>query len=165
MSDKLNPVPEGFHTVTPHLVVKGVGEALDFYAKAFGAEEIVRMPGPDGSTVMHAEIKIGDSMIMMCEECPDMGASSPLAMSSSPVTIHLYVDDADAFQARAVDAGAKVALEVQNTFWGDRYGKVVDPFGHNWSIASRVENLSPEEIGQRAAEAFGGQCDHHGKES
>ncbi len=166
MSEKVSPVPEGFRTVTPHLIVKGVAEALDFYASAFGAEEILRMPGPDGQTVMHAEIKIGDSMIMMCEEHPDMGARSPVSTGGTPVTIHLYVDNADTFQARAVAAGASEAMPVQETFWGDRYGKVVDPFGHNWSIATHVEDLSPEEIGKRCAETFGdGGCAHSGKDS
>ncbi len=155
MSDKVNPVPEGFNTVSPHLIIKGAGEAIEFYKKAFGAEELCRMPGPDGKSVMHAEVKIGDSTIMICEEFPQMEAISPTTLKGSPVSIHLYVEDADKLQARAVEAGATERLPVQDTFWGDRYGKVTDPFGHHWSIATHVEDVSPEECARRAEKMYG----------
>lgn len=149
-----HPIPEGFHTVTPHIVVKDPGAAIDFYKKAFGAEEICRMPGPDGKSVVHAEIKIGDSVIMMGAEYPGM-TQSPESLGGTPVTINLYVNDCDATFKRAVDAGASVTMPLADQFWGDRYGKLKDPFGHEWSIATHKEDLSPEEIGKRAAAAFG----------
>ncbi len=154
MAGKVTPVPEGFHTTTPHLVVKGAGKAIDFYKKAFGAEECYRMNGPDGDSVVHASIQIGDSMIMLGEEYPEMNVKSPSSLGGSPVTVHLYVDDADRMFEKAIDAGAEEIYPLENAFWGDRYGKVRDPFGHIWSIASRVEELSPEEMEKRAAEWF-----------
>jgi uncharacterized glyoxalase superfamily protein PhnB len=152
-------IPEGFRTVTPHLVIKDAGKAIDFYKKAFGAEEIVRMPGPDGQSVMHAEIKIGDSVIMICEECPEYGAKSPLALNGTPVTIHLYVENADTAFNKAVKAGAKAEMPVSDTFWGDRYGKLSDPFGHHWSVATHVKDVTPEQCAKAAAEMFAkGPC-------
>jgi PhnB protein len=158
MAGKIDPIPEGFHMVTPHLVVRGASEAIEYYKKAFGALERFRMPGPDGKSIMHAEIVIGDSIIFLCDEFPDMGNKSPAALNGSPVMIHLYVEDVDAVFERAVSAGGKVTMPVQDMFWGDRFGGVVDPFGHQWSIASRVENLTPEEIERRGAEAFCSQA-------
>ncbi len=154
MADKPNPIPEGFHAITPHLVVKGASEAIDFYKKAFGAVERFRMPGPDGNSIMHAELVVGDSIIFIADEFPDMDCKSPATLNGSPVSIHLYVEDVDEVFNRAVGAGGKVKMPLQNMFWGDRFGEIVDPFGHHWSVASRVEELSPEEIERRAAEAF-----------
>ncbi|HET6371675.1 MAG TPA: VOC family protein [Candidatus Polarisedimenticolia bacterium] len=138
------PVPEGFHTVTPHLIVKGAAAAIDFYKKAFGAEEIHRMPGPDGS-VMHAEIKIGDSRLMINDEFPSYGKLGPKSIGGSPVTLHLYVTDVDALFDRAVKAGAKATMPLADMFWGDRYGQVEDPYGHQWSLGTHKEDLTPEE--------------------
>jgi len=157
MPDKVNPVPEGFHTLSPHIVVKGAGEAIEFYKKAFGAEELCRMPGPDGTSVMHAELRIGNSIFMVCDEFPDLDVRSPKALGGSPVTLHLYVEDADAVFNQAVAAGARAGMPPQDMFWGDRYGKLIDPYGHEWGIATHLEDVSPEECAKRAATAFGGQ--------
>ena len=146
------PVPEGFHTVTPHLTMKNAGEAIEFYRKAFGAEEIARMPGPGGS-VMHAEIRIGDSPIMLNDEFPEHGARGPKTIGGTPVSIHLYVNDVDALFDRAVKAGAKVTMPIADMFWGDRFGKLEDPFGHQWSIATHKEDVTPEECKERAKAA------------
>lgn len=145
----VDPVPEGYSTITPHLVIDGAADAIEFYVKAFGAEEISRMPGPDGR-LMHAEIRIVDSRVMLVDTFPQWGSKSPRVLGGSPVTIHIYVDDADALFTRAVAAGARVVLPIADMFWGDRYGKLEDPFGHKWSIASRIENLTAEEIVARA---------------
>lgn len=139
------PVPEGFTTVTPHLICAGAAEAIEFYKKAFGAVEQSRLPGPDGK-VMHAEMRIGGSAIMLGEEAPEWGALGPKALKGSPVTIHLYVDDAEECVERAVKAGAKVTMPVADQFWGDRYGKVEDPFGHHWSVATHVRDVSEAEM-------------------
>ena len=147
--------PEGMHTATPHLIIKGASKAIEFYKKAFGAEELFSMPGPGGS-VMHAEIKIGDSVIYLADEAPDWGCVGPQTLKGSSVTIHLYVPDCDAAYDRAVKAGATASMPLQDMFWGDRYGKITDPFGHVWSLATHKEDLSPDEIGQRMAAAFGG---------
>jgi len=155
---QVSPIPEGFHTLTPHVIVKGAGEAIEFYKKAFGAEEICRMPGPDGM-VMHAEVKIGGSVMMVADEFPSMGVRGP--QGGSPVTLHLYVEDVDAAFEKAVAAGAQVSMPVMDMFWGDRYGKLTDPFGHEWSIATHKEDLTPEEIAKRGEEAMkqmGGDC-------
>lgn len=151
-----NPIPEGFHTITPHIIVKNGAKALDFYKNAFGAEEICRMPGPDGESIMHAEIKIGDSPLMLASEWVEQGAVSPETVGGTPVTIHLYVNDVDAAMKKAADAGCEVTMPPTDMFWGDRYGKLKDPFGHHWSIATHTEDLTPEQIGERAAKAFGG---------
>jgi len=153
-----HPIPEGFHTVAPHLIVKGAGDAIAFYRKAFGAEEVRRMPGPDGKTVMHAELKIGNSMLMLADEFPDYGCVGPKTIGNSPVTVHLYVNDADAVYNQAVKAGATPTMPLQDMFWGDRYGKLTDPFGHHWSIATHKEDVSPQECARRAAAAFSGGC-------
>jgi PhnB protein len=146
------PVPEGYHTVTPALIVRGAPAAIDFYKRAFGAEEIARMEGPDG-TVMHAEIRIGDSIVMMGEENQQWGARSPASTNGVPVSLHIYVDDADAVFERAVREGATVRMPLEDAFWGDRYGKVTDPFGHEWGIATHVKDLTPEEM-RRASEEW-----------
>jgi uncharacterized glyoxalase superfamily protein PhnB len=145
-------IPDGYQTITPHLVVKGGSEAIDFYVRAFGAEELCRMPGPDGK-LMHAELQIGDSKVFLAEECPEWGVLGP-QNGASPVTIHVYVSDVDSAYQRAVDAGATAAMPPADMFWGDRYGKLVDPFGHHWSMATHVEDLAPEQMQERMAAAF-----------
>lgn len=150
----VKPTPEGFHTVTPHLVIKDAAKAIDFYIKAFGAKEVCRMAGPDGRSVVHAEIQIGDSIIMIGEENPQWQAKGPGMLGGTPVTLNIYSEDADALFKQAVDAGAQPTMPPENMFWGDRYGKVTDPFGHVWSIATHVEDVSPEEMNRRMAEMF-----------
>lgn len=147
MNQAVRPIPEGFRTVTPHLVCAGVADAITFYQKAFGAVETFRMPGPDGK-VMHAEIKIGDSHIMLGDEYPDYGSLGPLALKGTPVVIHLYVPDADATWDQAIAAGAKPVMPLSDMPWGDRYGQVSDPFGHRWSIATHQRDLTPEQIAE-----------------
>jgi PhnB protein len=141
--------PDGYHSITPYLIVKGGAEAIEFYKEALGAEELYRIGGP-GGTVGHAELKIGDSVVMLADECPEWGAKAP--DGPTPVGLCLYVPDVDARFARAVAAGAAVKKAVQDQFYGDRSGTVTDPFGHTWTIATHVEDVSPEEIGRRAAE-------------
>jgi uncharacterized glyoxalase superfamily protein PhnB len=153
-----HPIPAGLHSLTPHLVIKGASEAIEFYKQAFGAEELSRMPfpGPNGQVrVGHAELKIGDSHLFLADEFPDYGSVGP--NGTSPVTIHLYVTDADSAFARAVEAGAKVAMPLADMFWGDRYGKLVDPFGHHWSLAEHIEDVTPEQMKERMAAAFAKQ--------
>jgi len=147
---KVRPVPEGHHTLTPYLVIKGAAEAIEFYKKAFGAKEINRMPGPTGG-IMHAELKIGDSMLYLSEEFPGM-TKSPKALGGSPVGIHIYVDNVDAAFNQAVSAGATVKMPLADMFWGDRFGKLTDPYGHEWSLAQHKEDVPPQEMAKRAAE-------------
>jgi PhnB protein len=142
-------VPAGYHTITPALVVRDGAAAIDFYRRAFGAEEVSRMDGPDGS-IMHAEIRIGDSVVMLGEENEQWGTKSPLSTNGNPGSLHMYVADADAAFQRALDAGASVAFPLEDAFWGDRYGKVRDPFGHEWGIATRQKDLTDEEMKQAA---------------
>lgn len=148
------PIPDGYHTVTPYLIVKDAAGAIEFYKKAFGATETARIVSPPGK-VGHAEIRIGDSAIMLADEFPDMGARSPQSIGGSPVSILLYVEDVDAMVDRAVAAGAQVQRPIEDKFYGDRSGSIGDPFGHTWHIATRTEDLSPEEIQKRAAALFG----------
>ena len=150
MNNQSKPIPEGFHTLTPHLVVKGAGPAIEFYKKAFGAEELGRLNATDGQSVMHADLKIGDSHVFLVDEFPEMGCRGPESIGGTPVTIHMYVDDVDAAFGKAVAAGATVQMPLADMFWGDRYGVLTDPFGHSWSMASHKEDLTPEEIGKRA---------------
>jgi PhnB protein len=150
---KAKPIPDGYHTVTPYLIVNGAAQALEFYKKAFGATEMMRFPGPGGK-IMHAEIKIGDSPIMLADEAPEMGARSPKTIGGTPVSLLLYVEDVDAWASKAVAAGAKVQRPVQDQFYGDRTGTFEDPFGHVWSIATHKEDVSLEEMQKRAASAF-----------
>ena len=138
-------VPAGYHSVTPAIVVRDAAAAIEFYKKAFGAEEIDRMAGPDGS-IMHAEIRIGDSRIMLGEENEQWGTRSPLLTNGNPGSLHIYVENADAAFDRAIKAGAKVRYPLEDAFWGDRYGKVTDPFGHEWGLATRVKELTPAEM-------------------
>ena len=151
-------VPEGYRTVTPHLTIAGAAAAIEFYQQAFGAEEIVRMPGPGGK-LMHAEIKIGDSFLMLTDEFPEFkemgGTLGPKARGGSSVTITLYVPDVDAVVARAVKAGAKLTMPVSDQFWGDRYGQLEDPFGHRWAVATHKEELTGDEIRERAGKMMG----------
>ena len=149
------PIPDGYHTLTPHLVVRGAADAIEFYRRAFGAEELFRMTGPDGRSVLHAEIRIGDSIVMISEEDPNWDCRGPEALGGTPTTLHLYVQNVDAAFARAVEAGARVRMPVADMFWGDRYGQVVDPPGHVWSLATHVKDLSPDEIAAGAAQACG----------
>lgn len=144
---KVNPVPEGMHTVTPHLVCAGATEAIEFYKKAFNAVEGGRLPGPNGR-LMHAWIRIEGSAVMLVDEMPEWGALGPKSLKGSPVTIHLYVENVDAFVKRAVAAGAKITMPVADQFWGDRYGKLEDPFGHHWSVATHIRDVSEEEMHQ-----------------
>lgn len=156
MANKVNPIPEGFRTVTPYLVINDGARAIEFYKKAFGAKEIMRMPGPDGG-ISHAEIKIGDSIIMM--------GSAPKAhqpQGESPVNIFLYLDDVDTTFKNALSAGAKELQPLANQPWGDRYGRVTDPFGHVWALATHVENVSPEEMSRRMQEMAKRQQAHAG---
>jgi uncharacterized glyoxalase superfamily protein PhnB len=140
----VKPIPEDMHRVTPHLICAGAAKAIEFYKKAFGAVEEARLPGPDGR-LMHAVIRIHGDAVMLVDEMPEWGALSPKALKGSPVTLHLYVEDVDASVKRAVDAGAKLTMPVADMFWGDRYGKVEDPFGHHWSVATRQREVSFEE--------------------
>ena len=142
---QVNPIPDGFHSLAPYLVCKKAAEAIEFYKKAFGAEEQLRLNGPDGS-VVHCCLRIGDSPLMVSDECPQMGAFGPAHLGGSPVTIHLSVADADAAVARAAADGATVLMPVTDMFWGARYGVLKDPFGHSWSVATQVRNLQPAEI-------------------
>lgn len=150
-----NPLPR-LHTVTPHIICGGAAQAIEFYKKAFGAEEIMRLAAPDGKLI-HASIRIGDSVIMMVDEMPPMGCVGPATLKGTPVTLHLQVDDADAWQKRAVAAGAKLLMPVQEMFWGDRYGAMEDPFGHRWSVGTHVRDVSHEEM-QKTALAMSGPC-------
>ena len=149
-------IPAGMTAVTPHLVCRGAVDAIAFYQAAFGAVECARLPMPDGKLLAHGLINIGGAFLMLVDEMPGMGMSSPLALGGTPVTIHLYVPDVDATFAQAVAAGARVVAPVADMFWGDRYGILVDPFGHHWSVATHTRDLSPEEI---AAAMRGGACD------
>lgn len=152
MGSDVKPIPEGYHSVTPYLIVKGAANAIEFYKQAFGATETLRMPQPDGR-IGHAELRIGDSTIMLADEFPERNIRGPESLGGTPVMLHLYIDDVDTVAKRAVAAGAKEIRPVQNQFYGDRSGMFADPFGHQWNISTHVEDLSPEEIGKRAAAA------------
>jgi uncharacterized glyoxalase superfamily protein PhnB len=141
----VKPVPQDMHTITPHLICAGAADAIDFYKKAFNAVEAGRLPGTNGK-LMHAMIRIEGSAVMLVDEMPEWGALSPKSLKGSPVTIHIYVVDVDAFVARAVAAGAKITMPVEDMFWGDRYGKLEDPFGHHWSVATHIRDVTPEEM-------------------
>jgi PhnB protein len=154
-SKAVPPIPQGYHAITPYLVVRGGENALAFYAKAFGAEELFRIEAGPGK-LGHAEIKIGDSIVMLADEHPEMGFKSPQAYGGTPVSLLLYVEDVDARVQQAVAAGAKLLRAVQDQFYGDRSGQLVDPFGHVWTLATHVEDVPPEEMSRRAAELHGG---------
>lgn len=142
-------IPEGMHTVTPHLVCADAAAMIEFYKKAFYADELLRVPGPDGK-IIHASIRIGDSTVLLVDEFPDWNCLAPKTLKGTPVTIHLCVEQVDDFVAHAVEAGAKIVMPVEDMFWGDRYGIVEDPSGHHWSVATHVRDVSPEEIRQAA---------------
>jgi PhnB protein len=150
MTVSSNPVPKGFHTVTPSLIVRGAADAIEFYKKALGAEELMRMTGPDGK-IGHAELKIGDSVIFISDEFPNMGvARSPETLGGCTGTLNLYVPDVDATFKQAVSAGGKTTMPVADMFWGDRYGTFIDPFGHHWGLGTHKEDLSANEVEERA---------------
>lgn len=150
MASNVKPVPEGYHNVTPYLIVNGAARALDFYKRVFGATERMRMAGPDGK-VGHAEIGIGDSVIMLADEHPEMGARAPGAFGGAAVSIMLYVDDVDATVKTAVAQGAKVVRAIEDKFYGDRTGTIEDPFGHHWHVGTHKEDVPPDEMQRRAA--------------
>jgi PhnB protein len=147
---RVQAIPKGFHGVTPHLTLRGASEAIEFYKKAFGARERSRMPGPDGK-VMHAEIQIGDSIVMLADEFPEMGAKSPQTLGGASGSLLIYTRDVDGLFQRAVAAGATVQMPVSDMFWGDRYGKVLDPFGHQWELATHKEDVPRKEMERRVA--------------
>jgi PhnB protein len=147
------PIPEGYHTVTPYLAVDDAIEAIEYYTKAFGAKERVRMETPDGK-VGHAELEIGDSLVMLSDPFPQASTKPPNELGGTSVSVFMYVEDVDAVVKQAVDAGATVTMEVADQFWGDRFGSVKDPFGHLWSIATHVEDVPPEEMAERAKVAM-----------
>ena len=147
------PVPDGFHTVTPSLVVSNAVEAMEFYKKAFNANEIYKFPTPDGK-ILHAMIQIGDSFVMMSDEFPTMGMKSPTTIGGTAVTLHLYVDDSDKIFKQAVDAGAIITMPIMDSFWGDRFGTVMDPYGHSWAIATHKIDMTPEGLRKAGEEYF-----------
>ena len=149
----VKPIPAGFHTVTPYLTVNNAAAAIDFYKRAFGAQEVVRMDAPQGK-IGHAELKIGDSMIMLSDEMPASGTRSPQSLGGTAVGIMLYVTDVDSVFKQATAAGAKVESPVADMFWGDRFGKLTDPFGHSWAIATHKEDVAPQEMDRRAKDAM-----------
>jgi PhnB protein len=150
MKNKVKAVPDGYHTVTPYLTVRGAASAIDFYKRAFGATELFRMPGPDNK-VMHAEITIGNSRVMLADESAAAGSQSPQALNGTPAGIFLYVEDVDATFKQAIKAGGKETQPVQDMFWGDRFGKLTDPFGHKWMLATHIEDVTPQEMEKRTA--------------
>jgi PhnB protein len=152
MTQHASAVPKGYHTVTPSLAIAGAAEAIEFYKKALGAEEVMRFPGPDG-LLMHAEIRIGDSTIMLADEMPDMGGRSPKSYGGTPVAFFVYTEQVDAAWKRAVDAGAREIMPLADQFWGDRTGCLEDPFGHRWWLAQHLRDMTPEEL-RKAADAF-----------
>ena len=154
MPRPVKPIPDGYHTITPYLSIKGAAGAIDFYKKAFGATEVMRLAQPDGR-VGHAELQLGDSRIMLADEFPEMGFRGPLSLGGSSVTIHLYVEDVDAVARQAVAAGAKMLRPVQDQFYGDRSGTLTDPFGHLWMVATHKEDVSVEEMQKRFAALYG----------
>jgi PhnB protein len=146
-------IPEGYHSVTPYLYVRGAASAIDFYKTAFGAAEVVRMAGPDGR-IMHAELKIGDSIVMLADENPPRGMMSPQTIGGFSVGLHVYVENVDAVIQKGLESGAKLLHPIKNQFYGDRSGSLLDPFGHMWSVATHVEDVSPEEIHKRMSAAM-----------
>jgi PhnB protein len=152
MAKDVNPIPEGYHSVTPYLAVDDGARAIEFYKKVFGATEVMRMNGPDGK-VSHAEVKIGDSIVMLGTAPANSGLRSPHSLNASTVSVFVYLEDVDSVFHKAVSAGAKEVQKPENMFWGDRYGRLTDPFGHSWSLATHIEDVTPEEMGRRAQEA------------
>ncbi len=155
MADKPKPIPDGYHTVTPYLIVDWASRAIDFYKQAFGAVERLRIPGPNGR-VGHAELAIGDSTIMIADEYPDMGIKGPKSIGGSPVSLHLYVENVDAVIERAVAAGGTLQRPIANQFYGDRMGSIIDPFGHVWHVSTHIEDVPDDELRRRAEAAAKG---------
>ena len=149
----VKPIPEGYHTATPYLAVDDAAEALEYYKKAFGAKDRGRMEAPDGK-IGHAEIQIGDSLVMLSDPFPQASTRTPKELGGTTASVFLYVENVDAFVQRAVDAGATVSMEVADQFWGDRFGTITDPFGHSWSVATHIEDVPPEEMAERAKTAM-----------
>ena len=149
----VKPIPEGYHTATPYLAVDDAAEALEYYKRAFGAKERGRMEAPDGK-IGHAEIQIGDSLVMLSDPFPQASTRTPKELGGTTASVFLYVENVDAFVQRAVDAGATVSMEVADQFWGDRFGTITDPFGHSWSVATHIEDVPPEEMAERAKAAM-----------
>lgn len=154
---KVKPIPEGFRSVTPHLICAGAADAIEFYQRAFNAVEVMRFPGPQGKLI-HAQIRIGDSAVMLVDEFPEMGGFGPKALRGSPVTVHLFVEDVDTVVARAIQAGAKVLMPLADMFWGDRYCQLEDPFGHHWSVATHMRDLTLEQMQQEMRQMPGQPC-------
>jgi PhnB protein len=152
MPNKVAPIPKGYHSVTTYLVVDNAKRAIEFYERAFGAKEGMRMDGPGGK-ISHAELKIGDSMIMLSDEMPGTGARSPKSLGGTTAGIFLYLEDVDSVFKQAVSAGAKVDMQLADQFWGDRFGRLTDPFGHSWSLATHKEDVAPDEMAKRMKEA------------
>jgi PhnB protein len=157
----VKPIPEGYHTVTPYLTVRNAADAVEFYKRAFGAEEVSRLQGPDGKSVMHAEIKIGDSIVMLSDEFPQGDTRSPQSLAGTTGSLILYVPDVDAAFQRAENAGARATMPPANMFWGDRFGKLTDPYGHAWGLATHKEDVSPEEMKKRAQAAMAEMAKGH----
>lgn len=158
---QVKPIPDGFHSITPHIVCRGAAEAIDWYKKALGAVEISRAPTPDGKALIHSLIRVGNSFMMVVDEFPQWQCVGPQTLGNSPVTLHLYVTDVDAVVDRAVAAGAKASMPVMDMFWGDRYGKFEDPFGHHWSVATKIREVSPAEMAEATKQMFSkpmGEC-------
>jgi PhnB protein len=151
MSTQIKPIPDGFHAITPYLTVKGAAQAIEFYKRAFGATERFRIPGPDGKTVGHAEIQIGNSIVMLADESPQLGTQSPQTLKGSPVSLLLYVENVDAAFKRAIDSGATVLQPVENKFYGERSGSLADPFGFQWTLMTHIEDVSLAEVNKRMA--------------
>ena len=149
MAERVRPIPQGYQAVTPYLIVDGAADAIEFYKKAFGATEVMRMPGPDGR-IGHAEVRIADSHVMLADEAKEMGHKGPKTVGGSPISLLLYVEDVDKVVDRAVAAGAKLTRPVADQFYGDRTGGIEDPFGHQWYVATHVEDVSPEEMRKRS---------------
>ncbi len=160
MPTQVRPIPEGYHSITPYLVVDGATRAIDFYQRAFGAKKIMQMNGPDGK-IAHAELKIGDSILMLADEMPDSDVRTPKSLGGSSVGIFLYVENVDKVFSQAQSAGAKVQSPPADMFWGDRYGKLTDPFGHSWSLATHKENVPPDELEKRAREFRSKMAEQH----
>ncbi len=153
MAQQVRAIPEGHHTVTPDLALRNAAQAIEFYKKAFGAQELMRFNMPDGK-IGHAEIKIGDSIVMLCDENPQGGCASPTSLNGTTTSLFLYVENVDATFQQAVKAGATIVMPVADMFWGDRWGQVVDPFGHRWSLATHKEDLNLDQIAERSRKAF-----------
>ena len=159
MPTQLQPIPQGFHSITPYLVVKDAARAIEFYQRAFGAKEIMRMDGPNGK-ISHAEVKIGDSLLMLSDELPSNSVRSPQSLGGCTASIFLYVENVDKVFNQAASAGAKVDTPLADMFWGDRFGTLTDPFGHSWSLATHKEDVAPNELGKRAKEAIAKMSQH-----